>query len=158
MESFLNGSQAIAFAVATSKDERYQFIEALLRRFSYARLKRHEKGIMIQCLMKVSAYSRQQLTRMIQRYTHNGKLERFQKTAHGFEQHYTVSDILLLAKLDQRYDTPNGFVIKKLCERAYHIFDDAAYERLSCISVSHIYNLRQSSEYKNYRCHYEKTK
>ncbi|HHX3355004.1 TPA: hypothetical protein ACU9KK_000523 [Legionella anisa] len=27
MESFLNGSQAIAFTVASSKDERYQFVE-----------------------------------------------------------------------------------------------------------------------------------
>jgi hypothetical protein len=44
MEAFLNGSQAIAFAVAASKDERYQFVETLLKRFKYARLKRREKG------------------------------------------------------------------------------------------------------------------
>lgn len=35
---------------------------------------------------------------------------------------------------------------------------DMAYERLSYISVSHIYNLRKSSGYKKYRCQYEKTK
>ncbi|BCA94638.1 hypothetical protein TUM19329_09990 [Legionella antarctica] len=37
MESFLSGSQAIAFTVALSKDERYQFIEAFLKRFGYLR-------------------------------------------------------------------------------------------------------------------------
>lgn len=158
MESYLNGSQAIAFAVATSKDERYQFVETLLKRFKYARLKRREKGIMMQFLMKVSAYSRQQLTRMIQRYISNGKLKRFQKTVNGFEEFYTASDILLLAELDRLHDTPNGFMIKKLCTRAYHEFNDLAFERLSHISVSHIYNLRKSYVYKKHRCHYEKTR
>ncbi len=158
MEAFLNGSQAVAFAVATSKDERYQFIEILLKRFQYAHLKRREKGIMMQFLMKVSAYSRQQLTRMIQRYISNGKLKRFQKTVNGFEQFYTANDILLLVELDRLHDTPNGFMIKKLCARAYDEFNDLAYERLSHISVSHIYNLRKSFVYKKHRTHYEKTK
>lgn len=158
MESFLNGSQAIAFTVASSKDERYQFVEGVLKRFGYLRLKRYEKGIVIKFLIKVSGYSRQQLTRLIQRYTEHGILKRYQKTVNGLEPFYTAEDIKLLAQLDQRHDTPNGFMIKKLCERAYHCFDDMAYERLSYISVSHIYNLRKSSGYKKYRCHYEKTK
>lgn len=158
MELFLNGSQAIAFAVASSKDERYQFVESVLKRFGYARLERRDKGIVIQFLMKVSGYSRQQLTRMIQRYAEKGALKRYQKTVNGLEKFYTDVDIRLLAELDQRHDTPNGFMIKKLCERAYHCFDDMAYERLSYISVSHIYNLRKSFGYKKHRYHYEKTK
>lgn len=158
MELFLSGSQAIAFTVASSKDERYRFIEGLLKRFRYTQLKRRDKGVVIQFLMKVSGYSRQQLTRMIQRYNEKGALKRYQKTVNGFEQYYTDVDIQLLAELDQRHDTPNGFMIKKLCERAYYCFDDLAYERLSHISVSHIYNLRKSSGYKKHRFHYEKTK
>lgn len=158
MRLFLAGSQPIAFAVATNKDERYCFVEGILRRFNYPRLARSDKGIVIQFLGKVSGYSRQQLTRMIQRYTKNGVLKRFQKTLNGFEQFYRPDDIHLLAELDQRHDTPNGFMVKKLCERAYQDFDELDYERLSHISVSHIYNLRKSSGYKNYRHHYEKTK
>ena len=140
MELFLSGSQAIAFTVASSKDERYRFIEGLLKRFRYTQLKRRDKGVVIQFLMKVSGYSRQQLARMIQRYNEKGVLKRYQKTVNGFEQYYTDVDIQLLAELDQRHDTPNGFMIKKLCERAYYCFDDLAYERLAHISVSHIYN------------------
>lgn len=158
MDLFLNGSQSIAFAVASSKDERYYFVESVLKQFRYPRLKRRDKGIVIQFLMKVSGYSRQQLTRMIQRYSEKGVLKRYQKTVNGLEQFYTDVDIRLLAELDQRHDTPNGFMIKKLCERAYHCFDDMAYERLSYISVSHIYNLRKSLGYKKHRYHYEKTK
>lgn len=158
MELFLKGSQAIAFAVASTKDERYEFIWRLLSRFHYAHLNRSKKGILLKFLRKVSGYSRQQLTRMIQRYTEEGFLKRRQKTSNGFERFYTEGDLKLLAELDQRHNSPNGLMVKKLCERACHCFGDSAYERLSHISVSHIYNLRKSSGYKKYRYHYEKTK
>ncbi len=71
MEAFMDGSQAVGFAVTTNKDERYLFVESLLNPFAYIRLKRREKGIMIQCLQKVTGYSRQQVTRMIQRFTYH---------------------------------------------------------------------------------------
>lgn len=158
MEAFLAGNQPIAFAVASSKDERYQFVEDILKRFRYAQLKRREKSAVIKFLRKISGYSRQQLTRMIERHNERGVLQRFHKTINGFEQIYQSSDIRLLAELDQRHDTPNGFRVKKLCERAYHEFDEQAYQRLSSISVSHIYNLRKSAGYKKIRVHYEKTK
>jgi hypothetical protein len=158
MESFLSGSQAIAFGVAATKDERYAFIEKILKRFSYQRLKRYEKGIVIQFLIKVSGYSRQQLTRMIGRHTETGYLKRYQKTVNGFTSHYNAEDINLLAKIDRLHETPNGLRVKKLCERAYHVFGQKEYERLAGISVSHLYNLRQSFGYQNLRRHYEKTK
>ena len=157
MEAFLNGSQAIAFAVSSNKDERYQFVESILKKFRYNQLKRSDKGVVIRFLMKVSRYSRQQLTRMIKRYCEHGALMRHQKTTNGFERRYTDEDICLLAHLDKRHDTPNGLMVKKLCERAYHEFSDETYVRISNISVSHIYNLRQSAGYKKLRRHVEKT-
>lgn len=158
MEAFLAGNQPIAFAVASSKDERYEFIEGILKRFVYSRLKRCDKGVVIKFLRKISGYSRQQLTRMIERHCEYGALRRYQKTTNGFEKRYTDEDIRALAQLDKRHDTPNGFMVKKLCERAYHEFGDSSYVRLSDISIAHIYNLRKSSGYKKIRVHYEKTK
>ena len=107
MESFLNGSQAIAFTVASSKDERYQFVEGVLKQFGYIRLKRYDKGVVIKFLIKVSGYSRQQLTRMIQRYSKQGVLKRYQKTVNGLEQFYTAEDIKLLAQLDKDRERNN---------------------------------------------------
>lgn len=158
MAAFLSGSQAIAFGVASTKDERYAFIEKILKRFSYQHLKRSEKGTVICFLMKVSGYSRQQLTRMIEQYRQKGYLKRQQKTLNGFTKRYTAEDINLLASIDRLHETPNGLRVKKLCERAYHVFGQVEYERLAGISVSHLYNLRQSSGYQNLRRHYEKTK
>ena len=158
VESFINGTQAIAFAVASSKAERYQLVERILKRFTYPRLKRREKGIVIQFLIKITGYSRQQLTRMIRLQAEKGQLRPRQKTLNGFETIYTPKDVQLLAHIDQQHDTPNGLRVKKLCERAYRNFKELDFEQLSTISVSHIYNLRKSSRYKKHRCHYEKTK
>ena len=158
MEAFLSGSQPIAFAVAASKDERYRFVESILNRFNYSRLKRKDKGIVIRFLMKTTSYSRQQLTRMIQRFVETKSLKRHQKTTNGFERVYTKKDIQLLAELDKRHDTPNGLMVKKLFERAFLTFGEKEYERLARISASHIYNLRHSSSYKKQRQNFEKTK
>jgi hypothetical protein len=76
----------------------------------------------------------------------------------GFKQTYTTTDIALLAEMDERYDTPSGGVVKKLCERAYSIFDEVQYKNIANISVSHLYNLRGSTGYQNQRRHFEKTK
>jgi hypothetical protein len=53
---------------------------------------------------------------------------------------------------------PSGGVVKKLCERAYSIFDEVQYKNIANISVSHLYNLRGSTGYQNQRRHFEKTK
>ena len=158
LQDFLTGSQPIAFEVAMSKDERYRLISKLLARFGCAKLSRQAKGIMIAFLQKITGYSPQQLTRLIKQHRQTGQITSRQQRANGFSAFYTAEDHLLLAQMNQRHDTPSGMMIKKLCERAYHLFDDIAYERLTKISVSHIYNLRQSPSYQCYRQHYEKTK
>lgn len=157
MEAFLSGSQAIAFVVASTADERYRFIEKILKRFNYPRLKRSEKGITIKFLMKLSSYSRQQLTRLIKDFINKGRLHRQQRTVNGFTRIYTEDDINLLAKLDALHEQPNGMRIKKLCERAYHQFGELDYQRLSNISVAHIYNLRKTKTYQSCNQHFTKT-
>ncbi len=158
LSQFLDGSQPIAFAISSEKQERYDVISTLLCRFNYPQLKRRDKGILIKFLAKISGYSLQQLERLIARHSTTGKLIPRQKTTNGFEKKYTSSDVALLAELDKLHCTPKGLMIKKLCERAYNQFNDVDYERLAGISVSHIYNLRHSTRYKNIRCHYEKTR
>ena len=76
----------------------------------------------------------------------------------GFTRRYTKVDIRLLAAMDERHNTPNGLTLKKLCERAYAVFGQAEYERLAGISVSHLYNLRQSQTYRRQRHTIEKTR
>ncbi len=50
-----------------------------------------------------------------------------------------------------------GCAIKKICERAFNR-GDQRYERLAGISISHLYNLRQSKTYQAVRSHKAKTR
>ena len=118
--------------------------------------------------MKISGYSRQQVTRLIGQYRKTGRLQRRQRTITGFRRKYLAQDIRLLAAMDERHETPCGHAVKKLCERACQkiataiavllVFGDKDYAVLSTISVSHLYNLRKSTTYCRQRRHFQKTK
>ena len=157
LEDFLNGNQSIAFSVPGGKPERYQFIQKALVKFRYMTCSKHEKGIIIRFLEKVTGYSRQQLTRLIGQYKTSGRIVWHPCRSHGFFRKYTKKDILLLVKTDTQHDTPCGHAIKKLCERAYHVFGENEYQRLAWISASHVYNLRASVGYQRQRNNFEKT-
>ena len=158
LSAFLSGTQAVAFSVLGDKNACYRWIQAELVKFHYLTLSKQDRGVVIQYLMKVAGYSRQQITRLINQYRKTGRIERRQRTVSGFKRKYSAADILLLAGMDERHETPCGQAIKKLCERAYQIFGDEDYEGLSNISISHLYNLRKSTTYTRQRRHFEKTK
>jgi transposase InsO family protein len=157
LEDFLSGTQAVAFSVISDKDACYHWIQGELVKFRYLRLSRQGKGVAIRYLMKISGYSRQQLTRLIAQYRKTGRLRRRQRTVSGFKLKYSEQDIRLLAAMDERHDTPCGPAVKKLCERACDVFGQTEYARLASISVSHLYNLRKSIAYTRQRRHFEKT-
>jgi len=158
LTAFLEGTQAVVFSVLSEKDARYRWIRGELIKFRYRQLSRHGKGVVIRYLMKISGYSRQQLTRLIAQYTKTGRLQRRQRTVSGFRQKYTKQDIRLLSAMDERHDTPCGPAVKKLCERACEVFARPNTAALASISVSHLYNLRKSTTYTRQRRHFEKTR
>jgi len=143
---------------ATSKAERYRWVEQTLRRFHYPRLSQVDKGLLLAYVGRVSGYSRQQLTRLVHRWREQGT-QRWQVwPMQGFSRRYTREDIRLLAEVDALHDTPSGPAVKKLCERAWQRFGDTRYQRLAGISVSHLYNLRHHNAYTQRRQHYDKTR
>ena len=108
LEQFLIGSQAVAFLVASSTDECYQGIQRTLVKFRYPSLNKRSKGVVMRFLVKITGYSRQQVTRLIKQYRDTGKIERQQRAYQGFERLYTAEDIRLLASLDERHNTLSG--------------------------------------------------
>lgn len=158
LEQFLTGTQTITFVVASSKHESYQEIQRTLVKFRYYSLNKASKGVIVRFLIKMTGYSRQQVTRLIKQYLVTGKIERQQRLYHGFERLYTHKDIRLLAALDERHSTLSGPATKKLCERAYGIFGQIEYQRLAGISIAHLYNLRKSKPYLRQRYTIEKTR
>lgn len=156
LEQFLDGSQACVYEIADDKKSTYRWIEQTLKHFGYPRLGKQDKGVVRRFLIKISGYSRQQITRLIQQYSETRKIILRSATPTGFSRRYTDEDIILLAELDELHETPCGAMLRKFCERAYQQ-GDSRYERLSRISISHIYNLRSSRSYQQQRRHFSKT-
>lgn len=157
LENHLQSNQPLAFSILGNKPERYQFVQKILVKFCYLTLGKRDKGVIIRFLMKITEYSRQQITRLIQSYTKTGKVSWKPCRSNGFKKKYTTADIVLLAQMDERHDAPCGHSVKKLCERAYTVFDDQRYANLAQLSVSHLYNLRGSERYKRQRQSFTKT-
>lgn len=157
IEAFLTGTATVEFRFENTAAG-YAWIQATLARFGYATLRRPHKGILRGYLQAVTGYSRAQVTRLIQGFQKTGRVRRHAGVRHRFAVHYTPADIRLLAKTDELHETLSGPATKKIFERAFEVFGNAAFERLASISVSHLYTLRKSTRYKKRRQYFTKTK
>lgn len=157
VKAFLEGTHEVALKVP--KAEQYGFIERVLKRFGYAPLSRHDKGVVLRYLERMTGLSRQQVARLVRRYRKLGRVDRKRSPPKkGFSRHFTAGDVALLAEMDALHNTLSGPATKKLMERALLVFGDARFERLAGISVSHLYNLRGGAAYRDKRRHWTKTR
>jgi transposase InsO family protein len=157
VRAFLLGTPCVEFK-PTSKQECYDWIQKKLTGFQYHHLCRKEKGEVIQYLQKMTGYSRQQLTRLIEQHRKKKRISLAPYERRKFSTTYTREDIILLAELDELHQTLSGPATKKLCERMFVVFKDQRYARLSGISIAHLYNLRGTYLYRNKYQTFTKTK
>jgi transposase InsO family protein len=157
IRAFLAGTSGVEFRIA-GKEACYDWIRGTLVRFWYLKLGKKDKGLVRRYMEKVTGYSRAQLNRLIAQYRNTGAIRRSQRTVNGFPRRYDSGDIALLAEVDDLHDGLSGTTTKKLCERAYLVHKDQRFQRLSQISVSHLYNLRGSSTYRRSRQVFQKTR
>jgi hypothetical protein len=157
VKQFLEGSNALEFKGISGK-ERYQWIEAVLVRFTYCRLTRPEMGTIRRYIEKVSGYSRAQASRLIRQYKRQGRLMMAHYKRHKFPLRYTQADIALLARTDELHDYLSGPSTKKIMEREWQVYGHHKFKNISSISVAHLYNLRRNSLYRNINKRYTKTK
>nr|AJG38138.1 integrase [bacterium enrichment culture clone fosmid MGS-K1] len=159
IKEFLEGSDGLEF-VAVCADEKKSWVEELLIRFDYLRLKRNEKGVIRKYIQKISGYGRSQTERLIAEYRKEGKIRRIRRKAqrNGFLTKYTSLDIELLANTDEAHKCLSGPATKKILEREWETYGKEEFRNISQISISHLYNLRRSHRYKNVTMEYVKTK
>src|SRR6202521_2355757 len=159
LRAFLNGTLAVEFRSLGEDCQRYEFITRVLKRLRYRRLRRVDKGVVLRYLERTTDYSRQQLTRLVGRVL-DGELlaKQYRAPMHGFARKFSELDVALLAEIDALHGNLSGPATKCLMQRAFELFGEARYERLSTISVAHLYNLRQMAGYQNRRRHWTKTK
>ena len=150
VNQFIDSSQEIKYK-GINIQEKYQWIEEVLRKFKYKRLKRNGKGILRRYIEKVTGYSRSQLARLVGRYQEVGKLKVTEYHRHRFPQKYDATEVALLAKTDELHGWLSGPATKKILEREYEVYGQAQFENISRVSVAQIYNLRGSKRYRGKR-------
>ena len=157
VRGFLEGSEAVEFRGLTAQ-EKYCWIEEVLIRFKYHRLKRGEKGVIRRYIEKVTGYSRSQVSRLIAEYKRTGRLRRMQYRRHRFPRKYTPSEVGLLAMTDELHGWLSGSATKRVMEREYKVYGHTEFGNISRISVAHLYNLRRSNSYRAITRRFTKTK
>ena len=157
LRSFLRSSEALVFK-GSSRTETYAWIEKTLRDYKYLSQPRAEKGLLRQYLSKTTSYSPAQLTRLIAQFCRTGHLQERPYRRHRFPTKFIREDQLLLAEVDQAHDRLSGPATQAILKREYKLFRHQEFQRLSTISVAHIYRLRRGSFYRNHTWTFHKTK
>ena len=147
MKGFLEGSEAVEFQAQGAR-EVYPWVGDVLQARSYDRLGKAERGLVKRFLEKITGLSRAQLTRLVRRWRREGQLQPKRGQRRRFPRTYTEEDIRLLAQLDEAHGGLSGPATKRILEREFAVYGKGEYERLSGISVAHIYNLRGGHRYR----------
>ena len=144
----------------SSKDRRetYEWMGKTLGKFRYRRLSKKEKGIVRAYLQTVTGYSDTQLDRLIRRKQETGRVYAKKRTQPTFPRVYTTDDVALLSEVDNAEGRRTGAAVKKTCSDMYTVYRDKRFERLSKISVSHLYNLRGTRVYESRSLTYTQTR
>src|ERR1022692_2451475 len=109
-------------------------------------------------LHQMTGLSRAQVTRLIAAYGKTGRVKAVAYQRTKFATRYTAADVNLLAYVDKAHGNLSGPATRRVLEREYSDYHQAAYVRLSSISVAHLYRLRNSSAYRKRNTSYQPTR
>jgi transposase InsO family protein len=152
IREFLAGTAPVQFAAPLDPPRVRQFLTGVLSRFNYDRRSKTDRGVLFAYMRRLSGYSHSHLARLIKQYRSTGSVSPRSKASRtSFACKFSHADLIALAEIDGLHDTLSGPATRELCRRAWVLFKDARYERLARISVSHLYNLRASSRYRELR-------
>jgi hypothetical protein len=157
VNEFLVGSERIEFKIA-NKQESYDWILRTVTRFKYSTLSKKNKNIIKRYINEITSYSRAQITRLIKKILINGFIAIASINRHRFRKIYDADDIKALAETDKLHNYPNGNALKSIFTRMSRDFNDSRFDKLKDISVAQIYNIRNSTAYRQLNKTYTKTK
>ena len=106
----------------------------------------------------MTGLSRAQVTRLIAGYQRTGRVTAVPYQRSRFPTVYTVADVALLAYVDRAHGNWSGPATRRVLEREYSDYGQAANQRLSRISVAHSYRLRNTEAYCKRNTSYQPTR
>lgn len=157
LEAFVVASHGMNF-VGITRAEKYVWLEKLLQRFFYKTSRKKNKHLIKQYAMKMTGYSDAQMTRLLSAYCETKHLQVPTSNKRSrFPTRYTKSDIARLIETDNAHSRLSGRATREIFRRAHDLFSDERFSRLKDISVSHLYNLRETRQYVSHASVFTKT-
>jgi transposase InsO family protein len=157
IRAFLAGSGEVRFAGVRRADV-YGWVERTVVRHEYAGLSRAGKGLVRRYMARMTGLSRAQVTRLITAHRKTGRVKAAAYQRRKFATRYTAGDVDLLAYVDRAHGNLSGPATKRILEREYADYGQAAYQRLARISVAQIYRFRNSAAYRQRNTTYRPTR
>lgn len=140
------------------REEVYEWVERTLVRHEYAGLPRPDKSVLRLYLAQMTGLSRAQVTRLITAYRATGRVIAAPYHRTRFPTIYTAGDVDLVAYVDRAHGNLSGPATRRILEREYREYGQAAYQRLAGISVAHLYRLRNTEAYRKRNTSYQPTR
>lgn len=156
LREFLKLSQGAKFS-SVSREETYEWIGKTLGKFRYFSESRKNRGVVKTYIRTMTGYSETQVDRLIARKRKTGRVVVRKRTQPIFECVYTAEDVALIAEVDNAEGRRTGGALRKTFADMFHVYGDKRFQRLSKISVSHLYNLRGTKVYQSRSQTYTKT-
>jgi len=157
IDEFLTGSEGIAFT-GESRAAIYGWTERLLVAQEFLGQGKKQRGAIRRYASKVTGLSLPQITRLIRSYARSGTVELRTSLRRRFPGKYTERDVTLLAEVDRAHERLSGPATQRILQREHEEYSKVEYVRLAGISVSHIYNLRDSLRYRRQAAIFEPTR
>lgn len=150
LSSFLKGTtDAIEFEVNRkgnkNKQHVYDWISNTLIKFSYFRLSKLGKGLVLSYIVKLTSLSKSHVKKLTKIKRVNKKLSVKDSSQNGYHLRYTNEDIFRLVETDKAHLKLSAKATKEILYREYHKYGKVEYENISKISSSHIYNVRKKN-------------
>jgi hypothetical protein len=149
LQSFLKEVAAINFSIShlgnKNKQEMYDWVDTVIQKFQYFSLKKKEKKIVLDYVSKITRKSRGQIKKLAGKKKKFGKIKLSVTRKNTFPVLYNPSDIARLIETDNAHGRLSGPATKRILLREYLTYGKLNYERISHISIPHIYNLRKKS-------------
>ncbi len=153
LQVFLKVEQLVSFSINhignKNKQEMYDWVGTVAQKFRYFSLKKKEKKLVLDYIGKITGRSRSQIKKLIRKKKKWGRIKLSMVKKNTFPVLYNTSDIARLIETDNAHGRLSGPATKKILRREYSIFKKLGYERISRISVPHIYNLRKKRQYQS---------
>lgn len=157
INEFLKASEGIEFA-GQSRAEVYGWVQQTLVSQEYQKQGKKGRGVIRSLLSKVTGRSLPQITRLIRAHVQTGVVEARGYRRHKFATKYKQGDVVRLAEVDRVHERLSGPATLRILQREYREFRQEKFARLAEISVSHLYNLRNSVAYRKVAAVFEPTR